>query len=539
MVSKKMMTRLFSGIRLRLAVIFLACFTMMATLGVYLLQRNLLSNFLEIEQDSAIEDVTRVIYGLNSELRYVKIIISDWGDWDELYQFSLNRQQAFHTKNLGKQQLKTASLSVLQIISLQNEIISYSQQGLNPQQALTFFSPQKNHAELTTLLQQPEKRVCGFLKTKAGLMSTCWRAILHSDGSGPASGIVMMGRLIEAPHLQLIREGSQLPFSIEPTSPSTSIRWPLKNVPNGFISHKVSVQFSDKTLTLHYPIFDTAQQHIYNIQLIIPRKTLAEGRGIIQSISIQLVSIAMLCCAILIIYVHYTLVRPLKTLQTTLSQVRAEHSWSTLIKQGRDDEIGQLGQEINGLLEVIHSQVEHLENLSLTDSLCNLANRRSFDLRLCQELNRCQRLKQPLALLMIDIDFFKQYNDHYGHPAGDLALQTVSNTLKSVFLRLTDLPARIGGEEFAVLLPNTDEAGALQIARTLQASLKHCAIPHKASKVSNILTISMGLAIHRPQQAQTAAELIAHADQLLYQAKKAGRNQICTHLNDPSLDSIS
>ncbi|QBC43463.1 hypothetical protein C1H71_07860 [Iodobacter fluviatilis] len=534
MVSK-MMIKLHSGIRFRLAVIFLACFTMMATLGAYLLQRNLHSNFLEIEQDSAIEDVTRVIYGLNNELRYVKIIISDWGNWNELYQYSLDKRPDFYTENLGEQQLKTASLSVVQITGRQNEIISYEQQGLSPKETSAFFSAQKNRAELATLMQQPEKRVCGFLKTVAGLVSTCWRAILHSDGSGPASGILMMGRLIEAQHLQLMRDGSQLPFSIVAPSPNTQIHWQLKNVPDDFIGHEVSVQFSDKTLTLHYPLYDTNQNHIYDIQLIIHRKILSEGQGIIQNISIQLVSIAMLCCAILIIYLHYTLVQPLKTLQKTLAHVRAEHSWSTIIKQGSDDEIGQLGQEINGLLQVINNQVVHLENLSLTDSLCDLANRRSFDLQLRQELNRCKRLKHPLALLILDIDFFKQYNDHYGHPAGDLALKTVSNTLKSVFLRLTDLPARIGGEEFAVLMPNTDEVGALQITRTLQASIERRAIPHEASKVSNILTVSIGLVIYKPQQSQTAEELIEQADQLLYQAKKAGRNQICMHIKNADI----
>ena len=171
---------------------------------------------------------------------------------------------------------------------------------------------------------------------------------------------------------------------------------------------------------------------------------------------------------------------------------------------------------------------QQLEHFATTDALTGIGNRRLFDRRLDEELRRAQRHGQPLALLMVDIDHFKRYNDRYGHPAGDATLARVAVLLQTQARRPGELVARYGGEEFALLLPHNDEAAALLVAERCQDAVAAAAIEHADSPTSAHLTLSIGVAVQRggtalPQQDATA--FLARADGALYQAKQQGRGR--------------
>lgn len=167
-----------------------------------------------------------------------------------------------------------------------------------------------------------------------------------------------------------------------------------------------------------------------------------------------------------------------------------------------------------------------LERLARTDELTQVANRRFFNEYLYREWQRLASAQHPLSLILIDIDFFKLYNDTYGHPAGDECLAQVAAALRSTVHRSTDLVARYGGEEFAVVLPNTPSAGAFQIASTVQSAIHSLKILHQASPVSEYVTLSIGIAGLVPLPQASPAQLINAADQALYQAKIAGRDRV-------------
>lgn len=168
---------------------------------------------------------------------------------------------------------------------------------------------------------------------------------------------------------------------------------------------------------------------------------------------------------------------------------------------------------------------EKLLEQATTDALTGLANRRQFDRMLEQELNRAGRVKNSnLSLILCDIDYFKLYNDSYGHLAGDKCLQQVASTLKSTFKRNFDYPARYGGEEFAVILPATDKEGALIVAERLRRNLWVQQIPHGASLIADRLTLSIGVTTLPPGNILTKEQFIAIADEALYMAKANGRN---------------
>lgn len=167
-----------------------------------------------------------------------------------------------------------------------------------------------------------------------------------------------------------------------------------------------------------------------------------------------------------------------------------------------------------------------LEELSRSDPLTGLANRRHFDEIKEVEFRRARRMGQPLSVLMCDVDFFKLYNDTYGHAMGDQCLQLIAETLKNVFARGGELVARLGGEEFAVLLPGTDNANAHRAAEQLRQLLATRAVPHAASTVSPYVTLSIGVAQLDLASMDTFDQLLQRADQALYRAKSQGRNRI-------------
>jgi len=186
----------------------------------------------------------------------------------------------------------------------------------------------------------------------------------------------------------------------------------------------------------------------------------------------------------------------------------------------RDSE--KLRRELYTSIEVEQA----LEYLVRLDSLTGIPNRRLFEEELGKEWARATRDHAPLSLIMADIDHFKEYNDHYGHPAGDLCLVDVAQAMHRALSRPGDVVARIGGEEFAFLLPQTDLSGAIAVAEQIRERILALNLPHQASPVASHVTLSFGVSSSELASVSSPAELIRTSDIALYEAKRSGRNQI-------------
>ncbi|MFC1837420.1 diguanylate cyclase [Thermodesulfobacteriota bacterium] len=198
------------------------------------------------------------------------------------------------------------------------------------------------------------------------------------------------------------------------------------------------------------------------------------------------------------------------------------HSKAYISQLERDEAFRALEESKAKLAEANRT----LQKLSALDGLTGIANRRSFDETLSKEWHRAMRNEKSLGLIMLDIDFFKLYNDHYGHQGGDDCLKQVAMGLDSAIHRDTDFLARYGGEEFSAILPDTDLDGTMKVAEEMRLAVKNLKLEHAKSKVTDIVSISIGVSAVVPLQATKPEILVAAADQALYKAKEDGRDRV-------------
>jgi diguanylate cyclase (GGDEF)-like protein len=207
---------------------------------------------------------------------------------------------------------------------------------------------------------------------------------------------------------------------------------------------------------------------------------------------------------------------------------RLDEEIATLRREARerDDVLRATEAELARLTHSLGETRALLERVSITDELTGVANRRRLDDFFAAEWRRAVREGSYLSFLLADVDHFKAYNDHYGHPAGDVCLREVARALDAGVGRSGDLVGRYGGEEFGVVLANTDPVGAATVAERLRAAVEAAGLRHAASPVADFVTISVGGATIRPSQASSVAILLKAADDALYRAKRGGRNRV-------------
>jgi diguanylate cyclase (GGDEF)-like protein len=265
--------------------------------------------------------------------------------------------------------------------------------------------------------------------------------------------------------------------------------------------------------------------------------------------------VSMAIATMLAFHISRFIAHPLEALTKIAQRVTEEANFQLQAPVNTKDEVGTLAMSLNQLirwvgeytqkLEIARATLEcrveertlalkeaneKLQRLVILDSLTQIANRRYFDEYLFQEWQRCLRQQQPLSLIMVDIDYFKLYNDYYGHQQGDNCLVQVAQAISLSVKRSTDLVARYGGEEFAVILPHTPSQGAIQVAKDIRNEVKQLQIPHPRSQVRNIVSLSLGISWVIPQRELSPEKLMKRADEALYQAKAQGRNCYCIQL---------
>jgi diguanylate cyclase (GGDEF)-like protein len=517
------------GIRAKILLAFGVCFGLMAAVSLALLKVSVHENYGAIERRDLISSMSRVLFSAQAGLMNLKSQTRDWAEWTDMYDYvrDPNGKAGWLQENLTPESLQSVDLSIVLIFDAKARLLTRIER-LNAGQKLTIPAQFERGYE-AVYRTSPKVPACGIVTTNQGLLSACWATITRSDFTGELAGTMLMGRLLSPGRVASLQTQSGLPFELVATSqmPHGLTFWP-GTLPatvlggTGFWSSHDADAYQ-----LYYPVQDVLHNQVGLISLNVPREVHAQGLSLFAQVRQQLAWSALLMAILLGVALHVLLVSRLRRFSSQLLALTKRSAWSERIDVAGHDELGLLSREVNSMLELIENQMSSLTALSMTDTLTGLANRRAFDARLAMELPRERRYHRSLALLVIDVDYFKRYNDRYGHPKGDAALQALGAVLRQACSRATDLPARIGGEEFAVLLPETDATEATTLAGLIQTLLTQCNIAHEDSEVAPWLSVSIGIAIACNE---SPASLMQRADAALYQAKGQGRN--CAFCSD-------
>jgi diguanylate cyclase (GGDEF)-like protein len=319
------------------------------------------------------------------------------------------------------------------------------------------------------------------------------RPVLTSTSKGPRHGTVVVGDSIDQSFLDRLVKNSVLKVQLIPVTPSARLSVSAK--PDQILQVSPQIEtLNHQWLTGNIHLLNGDGQPVYILQIKYPRLEYQRGEDMLNQLTAILFGVGL-------------------TLGVVISWL--------LDRNLRHQQLLQASQTA---LRLTNLELEKLANI---DGLTQVANRRSFDHYLQQEWSRGQRNQTPLTLILCDIDYFKRFNDTYGHLLGDACLVQVAQGLKGSVQRPTDFVARYGGEEFAIILPETSLAGGQVAAQRLQDQVQQLKIEHRSSPIGPYVSMSLGVACMIPRSNSSADVLIAQSDQNLYLAKQRGRNQAC------------
>ncbi|MFK7731150.1 MAG: diguanylate cyclase [Pseudomonadales bacterium] len=296
----------------------------------------------------------------------------------------------------------------------------------------------------------------------------------------------------------------------------------------------------DKNDQLYWLLNDSEHHEMFLVKQKADARSFSES---VLSISV-LVGFASSAVVLILLALIFsrTVLRRLVEAKKTMQSIVATGDYARRLQSTEGDELDTVFTQFNLLLEHIQEQNqdllqknETLSELSEKDALTGIANRRLLETKLQEGWRQCQRAKSPLSVLMIDVDYFKPFNDNYGHPAGDDVLRALAQAMAQSLYRPCDFLARYGGEEFCAVLNDTDSEAAVQVAERLRIIIEKLSIRSDVSECAKVITASIGVATCFPGTTELDTNLVKSADEALYQAKSLGRNRVFMKRGDPKV----
>lgn len=520
------------GIRTKVLLAFLLCFGLVGWASLVLLERRMDAEFEILERADLVDSMGRVHKVLDASVASLHSQTRDWAEWTEMYDFirAPSKHPAWARSNLAPQSLETADLSFVELLDTQGRVV-WAVLPANAPPSLQIPAAVRTALARDALAAEGAGK-CGLVPLGKHMALACAIRVVHSDLSGPPAGLVVMVRVLDERRVASLQEQTGFGLRLLATHdiPGEVQWWRGILSAHRLGTRDLALRMQPQVNVVYLPLADLARQPLAALEVRVPRELFVRTQSLQTRVVVQAIVSALCIALLLATAVHWLLIRKLRTFIQQLQSLAERAAWERRIVLPGQDELGMLASEVNLMLEMIEAQVKELTALSLTDALTGLANRRAFEMRLTLEFGRARRHGQPLSLLIIDVDFFKRFNDRYGHPAGDAALRTVAGILAAVCGRAVDLASRMGGEEFSLLLPATGMAGAVDMAQRIGQALEAADVAHADSSVASHLTASIGIASLHPSD-ESAHALVERADRALYAAKSGGRNRY--HCDDP------
>lgn len=489
-----------------------------ATVGITLLQSFIvLPTFVALEQREAIRDAERVLQALDADRADLAKLTRDWASWEDTWKFVQGKDPGYISRNLNDEAFHSLGIHLLILLDRDGRLVwgrfidPVAGADVPVQEAAPTVPefPGSLAWRADTPGPYAEAVHSGYMRTAAGILMYASCPVLKNYEEGPVRGTLIEGKLLTAEFLGRLRARVRSAFTVDEISP---------DAPETAETDRV-IERMGTVMRVSFALLDSRGTALARVRVERPAEIINRGRTtLFWSLGSLLVTLGAVVFALSLL-LRRTILDPIGRLTRMVVAVRTTGTLGLRLGLHRADEIGTLGENFDAMLELLSEKTRALSEMAATDELTRLPNRRSILELLGHEFARAQRYIEPLAVLMIDIDHFKNVNDTLGHAAGDAVLQGLARLLRAS-LRDSDFAGRFGGEEFLVVLPHQDEHGALIAAERLRRKIAEGTVGPGGLCV----TVSIGSSTIR---ADGLGGMLARADRAMYRAKETGRNRVC------------
>lgn len=496
-----------------------------------------------LQKKSDFNEVERVVKALEYQQLEVSRFTYDYGVWNDSYEFMTTHDSEYIEENFVEDTFKSLAINAVLIFNSAGELIwsaGYSNGVLHDSSKLFAGSAahqQLGFTDLGSFLNKPLHEY-GMMPGKHYPLIYSRVSILPTQAKGEPNGTFVMIRILTPEIVAQLSDTSQMEFN-------------LYQIPDVGNNKELAALAPQLDLLPHNEVLRKSGygyrwlKNLNGEPIALLQVKLSQAiyqPTIIDSVTAMVLILATVTMLFTRIVLEHLVIKPLEFTRNHLKKIRETANYKLRIETTRNDEIGELSRECDSLVHYVSAQEEYLKTINqdltqkaLEDGLTEVANRRHFDVKLELLWRAFSQSRNPLYLVLLDVDHFKAYNDNYGHLKGDETLKAIASVLLSNIRVNTDMVARYGGEEFVIILTETDMSGVKVVCDKLLAAIRMLNIPHEYSPVANRVTVSMGVAGWVPSGNDNPDTLISAADEALYHAKNAGRDCVQYHIRDDSI----
>ncbi|MFC0337036.1 diguanylate cyclase (GGDEF) domain-containing protein [Kushneria avicenniae] len=516
--------------RFLLSIVLVACLALLAlwSMAHFVIYPDLLTR----EDDYVAREMGRVESAWQSDLNKLGAETRDWASWDDAYAFIQGRSPDFAESNFSQEMFE--DMAHLMMVFMRMDGTPVWMAGYNPDtdtystctsatNECRWMSPFFNVIQAHVQQQTPELDKW-LLSVPAPTMIATSPIFPTERDKAPPLGWLAIVRSMDRSWFESIRHQTGVDVSIEPILH-----------PDLIIKPPPIIRISDDQLLATRWLKAEPNDDVLSLQATLARHDFMANAASFNFAMFWTVGVLLTVVVVILGLLERIILAPTRRLARFTREQRQEEHFSEILPVSliaRRDELGSLAREFQHLLMHQKQRTDSLQQLSQRDHLTGLYNRRYLDDYLMQTLLEGHRTKTSSGLLIIDIDYFKAYNDHYGHLEGDHCLVRVAQSLQRA-LDDQGIMARVGGEEFIAVLPGVTREHLWRTAERLRGAVADLSLLHECSRVAPHITISLGMAMSIPEAPCQPAELIRLADESLYRAKQAGRNQVGARARDP------
>jgi len=488
-----------------------------------------------LEAQSDQKDINRIKSALDSISNELSILNYDNAVWNATYDYINNKNDNFPKENFTLDFFTSINIEAIDIYDLQNKAILSKIYNAKNKKSLSLPAFENTNVDVIKYVLTPSKRVqkninkpithAGLIELNNQLLYFAATSVNRANFKYKSNGTLVFWRLVDTHVIADLQKRAGIEFTF------TLIDLPNSDIPKSSKDSYISGSYR----TSESEIFD--YYSLTNINKLLRFTYKAPQRQFETHWLQQAIIIAIffsVTFSIVYILIHILIIKPILEAKKLVRAIINDKNYSVRFSDKRKDELGTLFYLINRLLEDVSSKEQELishnlrlQEISKTDGLTNIANRRAFDLYMNQLISTSVKGAET-SILVCDVDFFKKYNDFYGHALGDKALRLIAKNFKRNLHSETDFVARYGGEEFVIVLKNTNETQAQSVANNLIVSIRELNISHQKSDIADTVTVSIGCHTFFAAEQQEHTSLFVKADKALYLAKDLGRNRACS-----------